>query len=133
MDKYMSIAQDRIINLQVEAKGVRQTLPKYEKQLGELDLALKNAREQHEKDMVELRAVLKNAQEENEKLSNDFKDFKKTTFTQFGAVILGFKELTKFGKWVETKFEMIFSRLGSQGKESGGGDVNKGDTRELEN
>ncbi|RSM18943.1 hypothetical protein CDV31_002266 [Fusarium ambrosium] len=112
MDEDMTRTRDRIINLQVEARGVRQTWPKHEKQLDELDIALKNAREEHERDMVELRVALKNAREENEKLSNDLKDFKKTTFT---------------------KFEMVFSRLGSQGKESGGGDVDGGDARESEN
>ncbi|RMJ06528.1 hypothetical protein BHE90_014919 [Fusarium euwallaceae] len=130
MAKYMSIAQDRIINLQVEAKGVRQTWPKYEKQLDELDLALKNAREEHERDMVELRVALKNAQEENEKLSNDLKDFKKTTFTKFEMVFSRLGNLANFKKRVATKFEMIFSRLGSHGKESQGSDVNEGDTRE---
>ncbi|RSL62354.1 hypothetical protein CEP54_005729 [Fusarium duplospermum] len=148
MEEDMTLAKCRIENLQMEAKGVRKTRPKYEKQVVELDLALKNAREEHgkdmadlklalknareehEKDMVELRVALKNAQEENEKLCNDLKDFKKTTFTKFEMVFSRLGNLVNFGKRVATKFEMIFSRLGNQGKESQGGDVNEGDARE---
>ncbi|RSL80432.1 hypothetical protein CEP52_017388 [Fusarium oligoseptatum] len=112
MDEDMTLAKRRIEHLQIEAKGVRQTLSKYEKQFDELGIALKNA------------------QEENEKLSNDLKDSKKTTFTKFEMVFSRLGNLANFKKRVATKFEMIFSRLGSQGKESGGGDVDGGDARE---